>query len=221
MDYKVIGTRPIRHDGTDKVTGVAVYGVDVTLPGVLCGKVLRSPHAHARIRSIDISRAKGYEGVKAVIVGEDLQAPNLLAVGKVLFDGHGVVAVAAVNAQVAEEALELLEVEYEVLTPVLDVRQAMREDAVLLHEEMRTESLGEKTDTKSNIAKYFQHIMEDVEQGMVSFPGSAVIGGDAIGGGFGPCGGGRGSAGGRYGAYRFYRGDGGESHDICHGLGGV
>jgi len=118
MDYKVIGTRPIRHDGTDKVTGQAVYGVDVTLPGVLCGKVLRSPHAHARIRSIDISRAEGYEGVKAVIVGEDLQAPNLLAVGKVLFDGHGVAAVAAVNAQVAEEALELIEVEYEVLTPV-------------------------------------------------------------------------------------------------------
>jgi len=156
MDYKVIGTRPIRHDGTDKVTGQAVYGVDVTLPGVLCGKVLRSPHAHARIRSIDISRAEGYEGVKAVIVGEDLQAPNLLAVGKVLFDGHGVAAVAAVNAQVAEEALELIEVEYEVLTPVLNVRQAMREDAVLLHEEMTTESLGEKTDTKSNIAKYFR-----------------------------------------------------------------
>jgi xanthine dehydrogenase molybdenum-binding subunit len=168
MDYKVIGTRPIRHDGTDKVTGQAVYGVDVTLPGVLCGKVLRSPHAHARIRSIDISRAEGYEGVKAVIVGEDLQAPNLLAVGKVLFDGHGVAAVAAVNAQVAEEALELIEVEYEVLTPVLNVRQAMREDAVLLHEEMTTESLGEKTDTKSNIAKYFQHILGDVEQGFAA-----------------------------------------------------
>lgn len=167
-DYKVVGTRPIRHDGTDKVTGEAVYGVDVTLPGVLCGKVLRSPHAHARIRSIDISRAKAHEGVKAVILGEDLQSPNLLAVGKVLFDGHGVVAVAAVNAQVAEEALELIEVEYEVLTPVLDVRQAMREDAVLLHEEMTTESLGEKTDKKSNIAKYFQHVLGDVEQGFAA-----------------------------------------------------
>ena len=70
--YRVIGTRPIRHDGVDKVTGAAVYGGDVRLPGMLYGKVLRSPHAHARILSIDTSRAMQLDGVRAVATADDL-----------------------------------------------------------------------------------------------------------------------------------------------------
>ena len=131
-EFRVLGTRPIRHDGTDKVTGRAKYGADIHLAGMLHGKVLRSPHAHARIRSIDTARAAALPGVKAVVTAADLPeiAPgfervgemplsfrdlssNLLARDKVLFRGHAVAAVAATNPHVAEQALELIEVEYE------------------------------------------------------------------------------------------------------------
>ncbi len=71
QELKVVGTRPIRHDGFDKVTGRAVYGPDISLPGMLHGKVLRSPYAHANIRSIDASRAESYPGVHAVVTGAD------------------------------------------------------------------------------------------------------------------------------------------------------
>src|SRR5690606_38330336 len=70
--FKVIGTRPLRHDGTDKVTGRALYGADVRLPGMLHGKVLRSPHAHARILTIDTRKAEALPGVKAVVTAADL-----------------------------------------------------------------------------------------------------------------------------------------------------
>ena len=109
--YKVIGTRPIRHDGTDKVTGRAVYGADMHLPGMLYGKVLRSPHAHARIVSIDTSAAEALPGVKAVVTGADMplvgdkveelgesvsnlrhMSWNILAHDKVLYHGHAVAA---------------------------------------------------------------------------------------------------------------------------------
>ena len=141
--YKVIGTRPIRHDGEDKVTGRAVYGADVQLPGMLYGRVLRSPHAHARIKSIRTERAEALEGVKAVVTAADLPDPggssanlgelglvplkhlshNVLASGKVLYHGHAIAAVAAVTAQIADQALKLIEVDYEVLPPVMDVLQ--------------------------------------------------------------------------------------------------
>ena len=124
--YNVIGTRPVRHDGLDKVTGRAIYGGDVRLPDLLHGKVLRSPHAHARIVSIDTSRALELKGVRAVATADDLVeavdkmaglgetivnirevAQNSLASGKVLYRGHAVAAVAAVNPHIAEEAVEL------------------------------------------------------------------------------------------------------------------
>src|SRR3954451_7419669 len=158
-EYRVIGTRPIRPDGVDKVTGRAVYGADVRLTGTLVGKILRSPHAHARIRGIDVSRARALPGVKAIVTGQDLPEAedrivdldedtgnlkhlrdNILATDKVLYHGHAVAAVAAVSALVAEEALKLIDVEYELLPSVLDVRKAMREDAPLLHETLTTES---------------------------------------------------------------------------------
>jgi xanthine dehydrogenase molybdenum-binding subunit len=143
-EFKVIGTRPIRHDGIDKVTGRARYGADIHLPGLLHGRVLRSPFARARILSIDTSRAAALPGVKAVVTGRDLPdvaraseasgegvtdpkdlSDNVLAKDHVLYTGHAVAAVAAVNAHVAEEALALIDVRYEELPPVLDVRKAM------------------------------------------------------------------------------------------------
>ena len=112
--YKVIGSRPLRPDGVDKVTGRALYGADVKLPGMLHGKVLRSPHAHARILSIDLSAARALPGVRAVVTAQDLPSigdqmadlgestvnlryvsNNILAHDKVLYYGHAVAAVAA------------------------------------------------------------------------------------------------------------------------------
>ncbi len=182
--YRVIGTRPIRHDGVDKVTGAAMYGGDVRLPGMLFGKVLRSPHAHARIKSIDTSKAAALEGVRAVATADDLVetvdqladlgetlvnvrevAQNSLASGKVLYKGHALAAVAATSAHIAEEALDLIEVEYEVLPAVVDVQKAMQDGAPLLNEERTTREMGEKTDKKSNIASHNQHSMGDLAQG--------------------------------------------------------
>jgi xanthine dehydrogenase molybdenum-binding subunit len=182
--YKVIGTRPIRHDGVDKVTGRAQYGADVTMPGTLFGKVLRSPYAHARILSIDTSAAEALPGVRAVITAQDLPAAedkvqdlgegvanlkelsdNILASSKALYRGHAVAAVAAINAHIAEEAIELIEVEYEVLQPVINVRDAMRDDAPLLNEKLRTKSLAGLADKPSNVAAHLQFSKGDVDQG--------------------------------------------------------
>ena len=178
-DYKVVGTRPIRHDGTDKVTGRAKYGGDFQAAGLLHGKVLRSPHAHARIKSIDVSKALAYPGVKAIVTGQDMpvaimenpdrgtrfSSDNILARDKVLYKGHAVAAVAATSPHVAEEALSLIQVDYDVLPPVLDVQEAMKEDAPLLHEDVTTMELGEQSDKQSNVATHFRYELGDVEKG--------------------------------------------------------
>jgi xanthine dehydrogenase molybdenum-binding subunit len=194
-EYAVIGTRPIRPDGTDKVIGRAQYGADIRLTGLLYGKILRSPHAHARIKSIDVSRALAHPGVKAVVTSADLPQPsgkvtdlgegaminprfmsnNCLAKDKALYKGHAVAAVAATGAHIAEEALALITVDYEVLPPVLDARDAMREDAPILHERLmslanpniRPGGLREEDDNSrpSNIANHFVFEVGDIEQG--------------------------------------------------------
>ncbi len=174
-EYKVIGTRPVRPDGVEKVTGKAQYGADIHLPGLLQGRILRSPHAHARILSIDTSEAEKHPGVFAVLTSKDFPGAedkmeelgesaikvkealdNILAGEKALYRGHAVAAVAAVNGHVAEEALAKIKVQYEVLPPVLNVRDAMREDAPLLSETRRTKTLmtGELSEKPSNIASY-------------------------------------------------------------------
>ena len=196
--YSVVGTRPPRHDGFDKVTGAARFGADINLPGMLHGKILRSPHAHARIRSIDTSRAEALPGVLAVATAQDFPivreqpsidyenaqqnpriiAENILADRKVLYRGHAVAAVAATNPHVAEEALDLIEVDYEVLPVVLDLHDALKEDAPLLHDDMttrfRVERFGPGDDTgqRSNIAGHLQHKLGDVEKG---FQEAAVV----------------------------------------------
>ncbi|MGQ0637487.1 MAG: xanthine dehydrogenase family protein molybdopterin-binding subunit [Planctomycetaceae bacterium] len=182
--YRVIGTRPIRHDGVDKVTGRAKYGADVRLSGLLAGVVLRSPHAHARIRSIDVSRALALSGVRAVVTHKDLREPgnlvvdlgegavnlrhlsnNILAADRVLYRGHAVAAVAADSVHIAEEAASLISVDYEVLPAVLDVEAAMKPDAVLLHYDLYTNELGQKASKPSNIAEHFRFEKGNVEQG--------------------------------------------------------
>ena len=155
--FTYVGTRPIRHDGLDKVTGRANYGADFTLPGLLHGYVLRSPHAHARIVSIDTSAALAMPGVKAVVTGTDIpktttmvmlgeeggfdlgdMGDNLLAHDKVLYEGHAVAAVAATAAEIAREAADRIAVVYEKLPPVLTVDQALAPGATILHDGLVT-----------------------------------------------------------------------------------
>ena len=188
--YKVVGTRPLRHDALDKVTGAAKYGSDINMPSLLHGKILRSPHAHARIKSIDTRKAEALEGVMAVATSQDLpiiqQGPidyasvqgntrmiarNVLAHEKALYKGHAIAAVAATDAHIAEKAIELIEVDYEILPSVLSIDDALKPNAPLLHEEMTTwfrldrGSRGDDTGEKSNIAGHIQHKLGDVEAG--------------------------------------------------------
>ena len=183
-DYKVVGTRPVRHDGADKVTGRALYGADFDAAGLLHGKILRSPHAHAKIISIDTSQAESLEGVKAVVthldfpesdkdvVGTGDEATklewlrdNIMASTKVLYKGHAIAGVAAVNPHIAEQAVDLINVEYEVLSPVLTTQEAMAEGASLLHDSLTTEELGYDTGEVSNTAEHIQHVKGDVAKG--------------------------------------------------------
>lgn len=171
-DYKVIGTRPVRHDGADKVTGRAIYGADFDAAGLLHGKILRSPHAHAKIVSIDTSKAEKLDGVKAVVTSKDFPEvgnqwlkDNILASDKVLYVGQAIVGVAASNPHVAESALSLIDVKYEVLTPVLTTQEAMAPNASILHESLTTEELGEDTGVVSNVASHTQHVKGDISKG--------------------------------------------------------
>lgn len=159
--FKVVGTRPPRPDGVDKVTGRALYGADLHAPGMLIGKVLRSPHPHARIVSIDASKAEALPGVKAVITAADFgpvdakdipTMRNVMAHDKALYEGHAVAAVAATNVEIAKSALKLIAVDYEILAHVTDVDAAMAEDAPLIHEDNFTEGVDPKPDKPSNIA---------------------------------------------------------------------
>ena len=179
-----IGTRPVRPDGVDKVTGRARFGADAHLPNMLVGKVLRSPHAHARLKSIDVSRALALPGVKAVVTRDDFDdlpsefvpagemlvnyrdvVRNVMAREKVLYEGHPVAAVAAVGERAAKEALDLIEVEYEVLPHVMDVEEAMAPDAPLLHDDMITAGVEPAPETPSNVAKVVEFGHGDVEAG--------------------------------------------------------
>jgi xanthine dehydrogenase molybdenum-binding subunit len=179
--FKVIGTRPIRHDGIDKVIGRAKYGADYTFPGMLHGKVLRSPHAHAIIKSIKTDKALALAGVKAIVTSADLPeaankleqagemainphylSMNILARGKVLYDGHAIAAVAATSPHIAEEALRLIEVEYEVLPPVMTVDAAMKPGAPILLADLRNREEGDKP---TNVAQHYQFKRGDVEAG--------------------------------------------------------
>lgn len=179
--YKWVGHRPVRPDGADKVTGRARYAADYSMPGQLWGAILRSPHPHARIRKIDTSRAEALKGVRAVITGKDFRGydpeaeklptmlryklQNIMAQHKVLYEGHAVAAVAASDVKVANAALDLIEIDYECLPHVIDVEEAMRPDAPLLHEKMRTAGIKPRPETPSNISLRIERAQGDVEAG--------------------------------------------------------
>ena len=182
--YKWVGTRPVRHDGIDKVTGQANFGADFATAGMLHGAVLRSPHAHARIRRIDFTDALSMPGVKAIITGADLPelsddkveggegdatyrdlSRNILARDKVLYQGHPVAAVAAVTVRLARQAARAIEVEYQILPAVLTLEEAMSDDAPLLHEDLYTSGLDSSPTEPSNISA--RHVIDrgDPERG--------------------------------------------------------
>ncbi|MFN0095808.1 MAG: xanthine dehydrogenase family protein molybdopterin-binding subunit [Dehalococcoidia bacterium] len=158
--FSVIGTRPIRPDGLEKVTGRARYSADINLPGMLYGKILRSPHAHARIKSIDLSGALAMPGVLAAVSGKDLPAvsgklvdqsenafhnlkfmgENCLADEKARYVGHAIAAVAATSPHIAEQALKLIKVDYEVLRPVMTAADSMAENAPVIIEDLVPEA---------------------------------------------------------------------------------
>ncbi|RWK54612.1 xanthine dehydrogenase family protein molybdopterin-binding subunit [Mesorhizobium sp.] len=176
-NFAAVGTRPIRPDGVDKVTGRARYGADFNMAGQLVGRVLRSPHPHATIRKIDTSKAEKLAGVKAVITAADLPdltdgdaamydiLDNCMARKKALYDGHAVAAVAAVDARTARQALKLIEVDYEVLPHVTDVDEAMKHTAPLLNDAIFTEGLEEKPVKPSNVTKRTQFGHGDIHEG--------------------------------------------------------
>ena len=149
---KWIGQRTIRPDGADKVTGRAAFAADTNMPGMIWGKILRSPHPHARIKSIDTSKAEALPGVKAVVTSRDIvdfpvdksvmlgiqdmrwMCRNVMARDKALFPGHPVAAVAATTEAIAAKACELIEVDYEVLPWSIEIDDALKPDAPILHE---------------------------------------------------------------------------------------
>ena len=191
-EFKVVGSRPVRHDGVDKVTGRARYAADTAMPGLLYAKIVRSPHAHAYIRSIDASRALALPGVHAVVTASDFPeasaefadqeegaavnygffSRNIMAREKALYMGHAVAAVAAASQHLAEEAAALVDVDYEVLPPVLNANDAMADGAPILHERLltmaspafRSGGYGDG-DEQTNVANHFVFDDGDVEQG--------------------------------------------------------
>ncbi len=184
---KVVGTSPVRPDGVPKVTGMAQYGADYSLPGMLWAKVLRSPHAHARILSVDTSKAAALPGVKGIILGSDFpdhpfdyvgpervaqnywhMTRNIMAREKALFEGHAIAAVAATTSAIAAEAISLIEVKYEVLPHCIDVEDAMKPDAPLLFEDMITRGVDPAPSKPSNISKRLEFSVGDIAAGFAS-----------------------------------------------------
>ena len=184
---KWVGTRPPRPDGVDKVTGRAKFGADLYVPGMLIGKVLRSPHPHAVIKSIDTSKAEALPGVKAVLTRADFEdreselvpagemmvnyrdiVRNVMAREKALYEGHAVAAVAAISNAIAKKALRLIEVDYEPLPHVIDAVAAMRPGAPILHEDMITEGVDPAPTEPSNVAKRVEFTLGDVEAGFAA-----------------------------------------------------
>ncbi len=162
-EFKIVGTRAPRPDGIDKVTGRAQFGADKNAPGMLIGKILRSPHAHARIKSIDTSAAEALSGVKSVITHADFNKAsdafnqdvldNCMAREKTLYHGHAVAAVAAISPAVAQAALKLIKVDYEVLPHVTEIEDAIKPDAPIVQEGRQAE------DTPAGLSQNITHQM--------------------------------------------------------------
>ena len=181
--FEVVGTRPVRHDGVDKVTGRAAYGADANWPGMLHGVVLRSPHAHARIVSIDTSAAEAMPGVIAVLVGTELPETNaaislgeaaielrdmshsMMARRKVVYHGQAVAAVAATTVDIAHEAARKIVVKYEALKPVMTVDEALAPNAPIIHEDLVTKGAAVGPKTNTNLAGRYEFRRGDLDAG--------------------------------------------------------
>ncbi|MBI3953354.1 MAG: xanthine dehydrogenase family protein molybdopterin-binding subunit [Chloroflexi bacterium] len=190
--FRVIGQRVEKVDALERVTGQAVFGADIALPDMLWAKVLRSPYAHARIKRIDFTAALHHPGVRAVVTAAHLppleskgalqtgEVPIdvaslrelVLASKKVRFHGQPVAAVAATDPYTAAEALELIRVDYEPLPVVESALEAMKPGAPLVHDDLYTQSLGEKARAASNVATHIQLERGDVQAG---FGQAAVV----------------------------------------------
>src|SRR5271166_6303681 len=164
-DFSVIGKSIAMVDAAGKTTGAGKYTDDFSLPGMLVGKILHSPYPHARIKHIDTSRAKALDGVVAVVTGAD--APNqygilpvghdetALAVEKVRYIGDNVACVAAINEEIADRALELIDVQYEPLPAYFDPEESMKAETDLIHE-----------NRPHNLEKDYHHIFGDLDKGL-------------------------------------------------------
>ena len=185
VSFRHVGTRPVRPDGVPKVTGAARYGNDYAPPGVIYGKVLRSPHPHARILRVDTSKAEAMLGVHAVITGADFpdhpfaytgmerleknawhDVRNIMAREKVYYHGQPVAAVAARDMATAKAALALIEVDYEPLPFVITIDEAIAKGAPLVHEDMYTRNVQPKPDRPSNIARKWESSIGNLDQGL-------------------------------------------------------
>lgn len=183
--FKQVGTRPIRPDGVEKVTGKAIFGTDYKAANMLHGAIVRSPHPHARIKSIDTSKAEAVPGVKAVVTGADFpsiddvmvrtgevasstldMAINIMAKDTAYYDGHAVAAVAAVTRQAAIEAARLVEVDYEILPHVIDINDAFAADAPKIKESLETMGIGEGEQGRPNASLKFPSVKGDPEAAM-------------------------------------------------------
>ncbi|MGA3316726.1 MAG: molybdopterin cofactor-binding domain-containing protein [Candidatus Korobacteraceae bacterium] len=163
-DFSVIGKSIAMVDAAGKTTGAGKYTDDLSLPGMLVGKILHSPYPHARIKHIDTSRAQALDGVVAVITGADAPNPygilpvghdeTALAVGKVRYVGDHVACVAAISEEIAENAIELIDVEYEPLPAYFDPEESMKAESDLIHE-----------NRPHNIEKDYHHVFGDLDKG--------------------------------------------------------
>ena len=164
-DFSIIGKPTAMVDAAEKTTGSGKYTDDLSLPGMLYGKILHSPYPHARIKKIDTSRAEKLDGVVAVVTGKDAPTPfgilpvghdeHALALDKVRYVGDNVACVAAISEAIAEKALELIDVEYEVLPAYFDPEQSMKAETDLIHD-----------NKPHNLEKDYHHVFGDPDQAL-------------------------------------------------------
>lgn len=178
-NFSVIGKRVQRVEGFDKVTGDSEYIADIYLPGMLVGKVLRSPFPHARIRHIDTSKAEKLAGVRAVVTAEDtIKRPwgaffadqYILSVDKSRYVGEEVAAVAAIDPDIAEAAIDLIEVDWEPLPAVFDAEDAMKDGAPLVHDDKPNNIAMQLDLERGNVAQAFADSDVIVEDTFTSMP---------------------------------------------------
>src|SRR5450631_4437875 len=166
-DFSIIGKATAMIDAAEKTTGAGKYTDDLSVPGMLVGKILHSPYPHARIKSIDTTRAEQLDGVVAVVVGSDAPNPygilpvghdeHALAVDKVRYVGDNVACVAAISEAIAEKALELIDVGYEVLPAYFDAEESMKAQSDLIHD-----------NKPGNLEKDYHHSFGDPDRGFAA-----------------------------------------------------